>query len=166
MEVLVTEEFKKPLDTPRVRSPALAACLSLVPGLGHLYLDKKRKAAVLFLIDLSIFFGGYFTNWSLIGFVLFMPYLLVMIPAALESYHLANGKIGGFSESRPYIVLLLLTRGFFALPLLWQSHLFSNKNKVIGSILVPVFAVLYFGFIYFYGRTLLHLIQPILDKKT
>ena len=83
--------------------------------------------------------------------MLFFVYFLVMVPAVIETYALAKGGVSKFSESKPYIVLLLLVTGFSALPLLWQSHVFSRRIKIAWSIAVPVLAVLWFCFLGAYG---------------
>ena len=58
-----------------------------------------------------------------------------------------------------------LIKGFFALPLLWQSTLFSKKSKWMWTVAVPVLAILYFIFLFFYGRTLFELVGPLLHQK-
>ena len=83
-------------------------------------------------------------------------YLMVMVPAVIETYVLAQGGVSRFSESKPYIVLLLLVTGFSALPLLWQSRAFSKRIKIVWSFVVPVFAVLWFSFLGMYGTRLLN----------
>jgi len=146
-------------------SPELAAGLSLIPGLGHFYLGRKKKAAALFVLSPGLLFGLHLTGGSVVSFLLLPPYLLVMIPAALESYQLAKGEVSVISRSKPYIVLLLLTKGFWALPVLWQSHLFLKRSKVIWSVVVPTLAFLYFTFLFFFGRTLFEIIRPLLHQK-
>ena len=149
---------------PRVYSSVLAAGLSIVPGLGHLYAGKMGKAAAFLLISAGLLAGAYLARGSEKGLLLLVPYLLVMVPAAFESYCLASGKSGGLTESKSYIVALLLTNGLSVLPLLWQSSLFTKKSKVIWSVVVPALAVLYLGFIFVYGRTVLNLILELRDK--
>ena len=64
------------------------------------------------------------------------------------------------SESRFYITLLLLTRGFWALPLMWHSSSFTKRSKIAWSVAVPLLALLYFGLLIYYGRTIYVLIKP------
>ena len=132
-------------------SPLLAASLSLVPGAGHLAVGKRRKAVALFAVDLGIICSAFFVR-SRIGFLLrCFVYLMVMVPAVIETYSLARGGVSRFSETKPYIVFLLLVTGFSALPLLWQSRIFSKRIKIAWSIAVPVLAILYFSFLGVYG---------------
>ena len=146
-------------------SPALAAGLSLIPGLGHLYLGEKGKGATLLIIDAGISCAIFFSKGSILGLLLLPLYFFIMIPAALESYQRAKGETSWVSQSRAYVVVLLLIKGFFALPLLWQSPLFSKKSKWMWTVAVPVLAELYFIFLFFYGRTLFELVGPLLHQK-
>ncbi len=132
-------------------SPFLAASLSLVPGAGHLAVGKRKKAVALFVVDFGIVCSVFFLK-SIPGHLLAcFSYLMAMIPAVIETYTLAQGGMSQFSESKPYISALLLVTGFSALPLLWQSHVFSRRIKIVWSIVVPVLAILYFGFLGVYG---------------
>lgn len=136
-------------------TPLLVASLSLVPGVGHLALGKRGKAAALFVIDIGIIFSIFFLR-SIAGRLLTcFCYLMAMVPAVIETYTLARGGVSRFSESKPYILAMLLTEGFSALPLLWQSSAFSRRIKIAWSIAVPVLAVLYFCFLGFFGARLL-----------
>jgi hypothetical protein len=136
-------------------SPLLVAGFSLLPGAGHWVLGKRGKAVGFFAIDLGIIVTVLFLRSPLMPFVAGLVYFAAMIPAVLETYTLARGGVSQFSESRPYIVALLLWTGFSALPLLWQSHSFSRRAKIAWSIAVPVLAVLYFSFLGFFGMRLL-----------
>ncbi len=132
-------------------SPFFAAGLSLVPGVGHLVLGRKEKAAVLFAVDFGIIFSVFFTK-SLAGYlVACFVYFMAMVPAVIETYTLARGGVSQFNESKPYVVLLLLATGFSALPLLWQSRIFSKRIKIVWSVAVLVLAILYFSFLGIYG---------------
>ncbi len=132
-------------------APSLAASLSLVPGVGHLVVGKRRKAAALFAVDVGIIFSIFFLK-SIVGhFLAGVGYFMTMVPAVIETYGLAQGGVSQFSESKPYIVTLLLVTGFSALPLLWQSRVFSKRIKIAWSIVVPVLAVLYFSLLGAYG---------------
>lgn len=135
-------------------SPIFVASLSLIPGVGHLALGKRGKAAALFVIDFGIICSAFFVK-SLIGhLVTSFVYLMVMVPAVIETYALAHGEVSQFGKSKSYIVLLLLVTGFQALPLLWQSRVFSKRIKIVWSIAVLVLAILYFGFLGVYGNRL------------
>lgn len=133
-----------------------AASLSLVPGLGHLMLGRRGRALALFAVDVgfvcSLFFFKSIAGRFLTGFA----YFTVMVPAVIETYLFAQGGVSPVSESRSYILVLLLMTGFAALPLLWQSPLFSRRIKIVWSIAVPVLAIIHFGFIGFFGMRLIH----------
>ena len=135
--------------------PFFAASLSLVPGVGHWVLGKRGKAAAFFAIDLGILGTLLFLRSPVAPLLAALVYFVAMVPAVLETYALARGGVSQFSESRPYIVLLLLWTGFSALPLLWQSHSFSRRAKIAWSVAVSVLAVLFFSFLGVYGMRLL-----------
>ena len=132
-------------------SPLFAASLSHVAGAGHLVLGRREKAAVFFVVDIGIV-GSIFFLKSTAGYLLAcLGYLMAMVPAVIETHALAKGGVSRFSESKPYIVAMLLKEGFSALPLLWQSSGFSRRSKITWSIVVPVLAILYFSFLGVYG---------------
>ena len=131
--------------------PLLAASLSLVPGAGHWVVGKRGKAVAFFAIDLGIICTIFFFKSPIAPFLACFIYVMIMVPAVVETYVLARGGVSQFSESKPYIVLLLLTTGFSALPLLWQSHVFSKRIKIAWSIAIPVLTVLWFCFLGVYG---------------
>ena len=132
-------------------SPILAASLSLVPGVGHWVIGKRGKAVAFFAIDLGIVCTVLFLRSPVAVLLTCFIYFMVMVPAVIETYTIARGGVSQFSESKPYIILLLLTTGFSALPLLWQSHAFSKRIKIVWSIGIPVLAVLWFSFLGVYG---------------
>ena len=137
-------------------SPLLVASLSFVPGLGHWVLNKRGKAAAFFFIDLGMIATVIFWRSPLALLFTSLAYLMIMVPSAIEIYTIARGGVSQLSESRPYLVVLLLLTGFSALPLLWQSHSFSKRAKVIWSIVVPALAILWFGFLAAYGIRIFH----------
>jgi hypothetical protein len=132
-------------------SPILAASLSVVPGVGHWVVGRRGKAAAFFAIDLGILCTVLFLRSPIALFLACVTYLMIMVPAVIETYTIPRGGESQFSESKPYIVLLLLVTGLTALPLLWQSRLFSKRVKILWSIVVPVLAILWFGFLGTYG---------------
>ena len=132
-------------------SPFLTASLSLVPGAGHLALGRRWKAAALFVFDSGLLCTLFFLRSNAGRFLACFSYLLIMIPAVIETYTLARGGVNQLTESRPYIVTLLLFKGFSALPLLWHSHVFSKRMKITWSIVVPVLAIFYWSFLGVYG---------------
>lgn len=135
-------------------SPLFAASLSLVPGAGHWAVGKRGKAAAFFAIDIGMICTVFFLRSPVVLSLTCLVYFMVMVPAAIEVYTLSSGGVSQLSESKLYIVLLLLTTGFSALPLLWQSHSFSKRIKIAWSIVIPVLAALWFCFLGAYGMRL------------
>jgi len=132
-------------------SPILAASLSVVPGAGHWVVGRRGKAAAFFAIDLGIVCTVLFLRSPIALLLACVAYFMIMVPAVIEIYTIARGGVSQFSESKPYIVLLLLVTGLPALPFLWQSRSFSKRVKILWSIAVPVLATLWFGFLGAYG---------------
>jgi len=143
--------------------PLLAASLSLVPGAGHWVVGKRGKAVGFFAIDVGIICTILFLRSPLALLLACFVYFMVMVPAVIETYTLARGGVSQFSESRPYIVLLLLTTGFSALPLLWRSHAFSRQIKIAWSIAVSALAILWFCFLGAYGIRIFHYVKSWLN---
>lgn len=140
-------------------SAFLTATLSLVPGLGHWVVGKRGKAVALFTVDVGLVCSTFFLK-SIAGYLLILlGYLITMVPAVIEIYAFSQGKVSRFSESKPYILVMLLTEGFTALPLLWQSPVFSKRTKIAWSIVVPVLALLYFWLFFFFGMRFLNHIR-------
>ena len=137
-------------------SPILAASLSLVPGTGHWVVGKKGKAVSFFAIDLGIICMAFILRSPVALLLACFVYFAVMVPAVVETYVLARGGVVRFSESKLYIVILLLVSGLAALPLLWESHSFSKQKKIAWSLAVLGLAILWFGFLGVYGMRLLH----------
>ncbi len=124
----------------------MAATLSLIPGLGQLYVGKTKKGAALLCIDSGMAASLYFfpsrITWVLIGVI----YLSTAIPAGFEAYFFAKtGRASTILDSKIYIVLMLLTTGLMALPLLWQQTRFSRRAKILWTLVVLLLAVLFFG---------------------
>jgi len=66
-----------------------------------------------------------------------------MIPAASDAFQTASGKPRNFSgDSVPYVIVMLLMIGPFAIPLLWQSPKFSIFAKILCTAAVIFFAIL------------------------
>ena len=125
--------------------PVFALLLSLVPGLSHLYLNRYKKAAGLLLISAGIGVTLLTSGSLVMKFLVAIIYVATAIPAALETYQMARmHKYTAYTSHRWYIVLMLLSTGFSALPLLWQSHVFSKPAKISWTIAVPILAVLFF----------------------
>src|SRR3989338_7054067 len=110
--------------------PALAVVLSSVPGLGLWYVGKKKKAAAILLIACGLVVSLYYMHSKLALAVVGVAYLLTTVPAGIESYLIAKtGHTSPMLDSKLYILLMLWTQGINALPLLWQSELFSKRAK-------------------------------------
>jgi hypothetical protein len=140
-------------------SPILAASLSVVPGAGHWVVGKRGKAIAFFAVDLGIVCALLFLRSPIALLLACVTYFMIMVPAVIETWTIARGGVSQFSESKPYIVLLLLVTGLPALPLLWQSRSFSKRMKIAWSIVVPALAVLWFGFLGAYGIRFLHYVK-------
>jgi TM2 domain-containing membrane protein YozV len=127
-----------------MKDPRIALLVSvLFPGLGQIYLGERAKGWTLLCMA-----GGVWVslviNHSLIA-CLFMGviYVAVMIPAALDAFQTASGKPRTFAgDTVPYVIVMLLLVGPFAIPLLWQSRKFSIRAKVLWTIGVIVIALL------------------------
>lgn len=82
-------------------------------------------------------------------------YGVTALPAVLETFLEAKGTVANpYRESRIYVIILLLTTSFSALPLHWQSPLFSRRGKMAWTLAVPVLAAIFFSLLYFFGRKL------------
>lgn len=114
----------------------------LLPGLGQLYLGERAKGLTLLCmtagIILSLVMNHSWFSWLLLGGV----YLAIMIPAAVDAFQTASGRPRFFTgDSRPYVIIMLLTVGPFAIPLLWQSPKFSKREKIGWTVFVILMAL-------------------------
>lgn len=137
------------------RAAAVAAGLSaLLPGLGQLY-NRERAKGVALLLTAAGVLGGLL--WSTLGprasrsavtVALLLPvYLLLWLPAVHDAYKRARGAGQTFLTSTGpwYVIVMLVTLGPFALPLLWQSPAFSRAAKIwltVVVVAIALFAVL------------------------
>jgi TM2 domain-containing membrane protein YozV len=128
------------------KNPYLAVGLTIFPGLGQIYIGKSKKGISLLIITLGVLLTIIFTHSYIIYALAIMIYFVTMVPAAIEAYQIAKfGRNTLDLDSRWYVVLLLLTTGFSALPLLWQSPNFTRNGKVAWSIAVPTLAIIFFS---------------------
>ncbi len=124
----------------------IAAGLScLLPGLGQLH-NKEIAKGVALLCTAAGLLGGLL--WSIIGPETSRSWLsalllaalipLVWLPAILDAHQRARGLPATFlSDTRRwYVVMMLLSVGPMAVPLLWQSPGFSRAAKVSWTIVV------------------------------
>ena len=133
----------------------MAATLSVIPGLGQIYVGESGKALALFCIDAGIFAGLFFSHSIVIFLLSLGVYFVTMIPASLQAYRSAGPDGAAHSQnSAAYVILMLLLTGFSALPLLWQSGRFSHRSKVWLTTMVFALAVLFFGSLILWGPKL------------
>jgi hypothetical protein len=82
-------------------------------------------------------------------------YLAVMIPAALDAFQTVSGRPRTFStDTVPYVIVMLLMVGPFAIPLLWQSVKFSKTAKIFWTVAVILIAFLAIGVTTFVASSL------------
>ncbi len=130
----------------RYKNPYLALAFSLIPGLSHLYIKRPKKAIGLLIIDAVIGLTFLFSDSYLMRLLMVNIYLITFFPACLEVYQLIRyGKSKISTDAKWYVVVLLLTTGFGALGLLWQSKRFSKTAKTAWSVAVPLLAILFFS---------------------
>lgn len=146
------------------KNAKLALILSIVPGLPHLYLRRIKKAVSLLVIDAGLILALFLSDSYLIKIIIANIYLFTFLPALLESYSIARDKKSRINtDSKWYVVILLLTTGFNALPLLWQNRAFSKKFKIIWTIIVPLLALLFAIGLFMYWNTLESLLANLFE---
>ena len=144
-----------------VAGTILIVLLGPVPGLGHMYLGKRKKAFGLLCVFAGVIAGIVLSGSIIVKVLMAIVYFSTAIPAWIETWQISRyGKNTIDTEVRWYMVFLLLVTGFAALPLLWQSARFSKKAKVMWSIAVPVLAFLFFSALIRYRE----LIEGFLQK--
>ena len=127
------------------KNPFLAILLSLIPGLGHLYVGERKKSTGFLIVSTGIILTFIFSKSIIMRLLMLGIYLASMGPSALEVYQMARyGRNTFDTRAKGYVIFLLLTTGFTALPLLWQSDRFSRGGKIAWTIAVPVLAILFF----------------------
>ena len=135
------------------RVPILAAALSgLAPGLGQL-VNGERAKGVTVLCMAAATAAGFFVATSgpaalrswLTTLLLALTYVFILVPAVLDAYQGAAGAPSQLLSGRTawYVIQMLLTVGPMALPLLWQSPVFSRRGKIIATIVVLLIALLF-----------------------
>lgn len=126
-----------------MKNPLLACLYSiLVPGLGQIYLEDYAKGLTLVCMAAGILISLLFSHSGFVWILMGVVYLSVLFPAAVDAYQTASGKPRVFTgDSVPYVIIMLLAVGPFAIPLLWQSSKLSKKAKVIWTVLVILMAL-------------------------
>jgi len=126
-----------------VKNPHLALSYSIiVPGLGQLYLGDRAKGWTLLCMDAGVIVSLIVSHTVVTCFLMGGIYLAIMIPAALDAFQTALGRPRTFTgDTVPYVIVMLLMVGPFAIPLLWQSTKFSRAAKIIGTVVVILIAL-------------------------
>lgn len=117
----------------------------MVPGLGQLYLGERAKGWTLLCMWAGVVVSLIVSHAMIACFLMGGIYLAVMIPAALDAFQTASGRPRTFTaDTIPYVIVMLLMVGPFAVPLLWQSAKFSKTAKIawtVGVILIALLAI-------------------------
>ena len=127
-----------------MKDPRLALFYSVVvPGLGQLYLGERAKGWTLLCMGAGVVVSLIVSHTAITWFLMGGIYLAVMIPAALDAFQTASGRPRTFTaDTVPYVIVMLLMVGPFAIPLLWQSRKFSTPVKIVWTIVVILIALL------------------------
>ena len=155
------------------RSSLLAAVLSfIVPGLGQLYNGERAKGLTALCITLGTWVGlalatvgPHALHSPLTAGFLGFAYLALWIPSVVDAHRRAAGQSSQLlsGERGWYVIVMLLTVGPTALPLLWQSPRFSRTAKIIWTIGVILIVLLFLVTIFFAGETLQHSFEAYPD---
>jgi TM2 domain-containing membrane protein YozV len=126
-----------------MKKPILALVYSLIlPGLGQIYLGDYAKGWTFLCMGAGMVVSLIVSHEVLAFFLMGGIYLAVMIPAALDAFQTASGRPRTFSgDTTPYVIIMLLLVGPFAIPLLWQSRKFSSRAKIVWTVTVILIAL-------------------------
>ena len=146
-----------------MKDPRLALFYSVIaPGLGQIYLGERAKGLTLLCMGAGVAVSLIVKHTAVACFLMGGIYLAVMIPAALDAFQTASGRPRTFSgDAIPYVIVMLLSVGPFAIPLLWQSRKFSPRAKVIWTIAVIGIALLAIAVMTFMASSLEQLMKPV-----
>ncbi|MDD5225803.1 MAG: hypothetical protein PHV97_01290 [Candidatus Omnitrophica bacterium] len=127
-----------------MKDPRLAIFYSVVfPGLGQLYLGERAKGWTLLCMGVGVAVSLIVSHTMTACFLMGGIYLAVMIPAAMDAFQIASGRPRTFTaDTVPYVIIMLLMVGPFAIPLLWQSKKFSKTAKILWTLAVILIALL------------------------
>ncbi|MFH1208841.1 MAG: hypothetical protein V1673_04715 [Candidatus Omnitrophota bacterium] len=127
-----------------MKDPRLALLYSVIaPGLGQIYLGERAKGWTLLCMGAGVVVSLIVSHTAVSCFLMGGIYLAVMIPAALDAFRTASGRPRTFAgDTIPYVIVMLLMVGPFAIPLLWQSRKFSPLAKTVWTIVVIGIALL------------------------
>lgn len=140
----------------------LLLILGPFPGIGHIYLGRKKKGLALLLVFGGVVTAFILSDMLLVKVLMVMAYLSIDIPAWLETYQIGGqGRKKIDTDARWYTITLLLFTGFAALPLLWQNPNFSRKGKVLWTVIVPILAIVFFSVIIKYSNAIEAVLREI-----
>jgi hypothetical protein len=156
------------MPAPR-RSPRLAAALSfMAPGLGQLYNGERAKGLAVLCVALGAWAGVALATVGpqalrspLTVGCLGLAYAALWIPAVADAHRRASGRPSRLlsGERVWYVVVMLLTVGPMALPLLWQSPRFSRAAKIAWTAAVLFVALLFLATAFLAGEALQRLLE-------
>jgi len=156
---------------PMNRFPLLAAALSFaLPGLGQLYNGERAKGLTIVCITAGIAYGAVMAVAGPTAFrstftavTLAIVYLFIWLPATLDAFQRARGTETALLSGRKrwYVILMLLTVGPMAIPLLWQSPRFSRTAKLVWTAAVILLALLGVLFLVVVGPALEQTLQDL-----
>ncbi|MCA9396693.1 MAG: hypothetical protein KC649_05940 [Candidatus Omnitrophica bacterium] len=130
------------------KNKMIAMVFSLVPGAAQIYLGRPKKGVGLLFIFAGICWVWIFSDSYLARLISIFLYGSVTIVPMIETYQILRyGKNTLDSDAAWYVVFLLISNGFAALPMLWQSRRFSRASKTAWTVAVPVLAFLYIAFL-------------------
>lgn len=123
-----------------MRQVIAAALSGLVPGAGQLFNREWAKGAAVLAMVAGMAASALMARSPATTALMGVLYLAVLVPAAMDAYQVAGGRPSRFTGgNRGYVIVMLLTIGPFALPLLWQSA-FSRAAKWAWTLAIMVIA--------------------------
>ena len=127
-----------------MKDPRFALLYSVIfPGLGQFYVGERAKGWTLLCMGAGVVVSLIVSHTAIACFLMGGIYLTIMIPAAVDAFQTASGRSQTFlSDTVPYVILMLLLVGPFAVPLLWQSRKFSTSAKIAWTAPVILIAFL------------------------
>lgn len=126
-----------------MKNPYLALLYSVIPGLGQLYLGERAKGWTLLCMTAGVAVSLMISHTRIACILMGLIYLCLVIPAAIDAFQTASGRPRTWTgDSVPYVIVMLLMVGPFAIPLLWQSSKFSFFAKVLCTAAVILIAIL------------------------
>jgi hypothetical protein len=162
-----------------MKSPRLALLYTLLlPGAGQLYLGERAKGWTLLSIAVGVAVSLIVSHTATACWLMGGIYLAVMAPAAWDVFQTASGRSRTFgvpipinfreseigavqfaihdkkvktwtADTVPYVIVMLLAVGPFAVPLLWQSAKFSKTAKILWTVAIILIALLAIAFMTF-----------------